>query len=141
VPARKIEKSIAVLPFQNLSNDPENAFFVDGVQEDISLALGKIADLKVISRTSVMSYRGAKYNVREIGKALGVGGIVEGTVRRSGNRVRVTVQLINASTDDHMCAWNTSAILPMSLPFKPTSRKKSRTSYGPNFVQPAKSRT
>ncbi|HEV8618389.1 MAG TPA: hypothetical protein VGQ70_02745 [Candidatus Udaeobacter sp.] len=102
--ARKIDKSIAVLPFQNLSDDKENAYFADGIQDDVLTNLSKIGDLKVISRTSVMPYRGKASNVREIGKALGVATILEGSVRRIGNRVRVNVQLINAENDEHMWA-------------------------------------
>jgi TolB-like protein/Tfp pilus assembly protein PilF len=102
--ARKIDKSIAVLPFENLSEDKENAFFADGIQDDILTNLSKIGDLKVISRTSVMSYRGRAPNVREIGKTLGVSTILEGSVRRAGNRVRVNVQLIDANTDEHLWA-------------------------------------
>src|SRR5216117_2509723 len=102
--AHKIDKSIAVLPFENLSDDKENAYFADGVQDDILTNLSKIGDLKVISRTSVMSYRGQTRNVREIGKALGVSNILEGSVRRSGNKVRVNVQLIDANTDEHIWA-------------------------------------
>ncbi len=102
--ARKIDKSIAVLPFENFSDDKENAFFADGIQDDILTNLAKIGDLKVISRTSVMPYRGKEKNVREIGKALGVSTILEGSVRKSGNRVRVNVQLINAVNDEHIWA-------------------------------------
>src|SRR5437764_2789769 len=102
--ARKIDKSIAVLPFENLSDEKENAYFADGVQDDILTNLSKIGDLKVISRTSVMSYRGKAPNLREIGKTLGVSTILEGSVRRSGNRVRVNVQLINADTDEYLWA-------------------------------------
>src|SRR5256886_13421232 len=103
--ARNIDKSIAVLPFENLSGDPDNAYFADGMQDDILTSLSKIGDLKVISRTSVMSYRGSgTRNARDIGKALGVATLVEGSVRRVGNRVRVNVQLINASTDEHIWA-------------------------------------
>jgi hypothetical protein len=83
--ARKIDKSIAVLPFENLSDEKENAYFADGIQDDILTNLSKIGDLKVISRTSVMSYRGKTPNVREIGKMLGVSTILEGSVRRAGN--------------------------------------------------------
>src|SRR6266436_5687467 len=102
---RKIDKSIAVLPFQNLSDEKENAYFADGMQDDILTNLSKIGDLKVISRMSVMSYRGdALRNAREIGKALGVGALLEGSVRRAGNRVRVSVQLINANNDEHIWA-------------------------------------
>jgi len=97
------EKSIAVLPFENLSADPENAFFTDGVQDEILNDLAKIADLKVISRTSVMQYKtGVKRNVREIANALGVAHLVEGSVQRAGNRVRVSAQLIDARTDTHL---------------------------------------
>src|SRR5436190_321274 len=102
--ARKIDKSIAVLPFENFSDDKENAFFADGIQDDILTNLAKIGDLKVISRTSVMSYRGKEKNVREIGQALGVSTILEGSVRKAGNRVRVNVQLINALNDEHIWA-------------------------------------
>ncbi len=102
--AHKIDKSIAVLPFESFSDDKENAYFADGIQDDVLTNLSKIGDLKVISRTSVMPYRGKASNVREIGKALGVGSILEGSVRKVGNRVRVNVQLINADTDEHIWA-------------------------------------
>jgi serine/threonine protein kinase/Tfp pilus assembly protein PilF len=99
------EKSIAVLPFENLSADQENAFFADGVQDEILTYLAKVADLKVISRTSVRQYKtGAKRNLREIGNALGVAHVVEGSVQRAGNRVRVSAQLIDARTDSHLWA-------------------------------------
>src|SRR2546429_339060 len=103
--ARKIDKSIAVLPFQNLSDEKENAYFADGMQDDILTNLSKIGALKVISRMSVMSYRGeGTRNAREIGKALGVATLLEGSVRRVGNRVRVNVQLIDANNDEHVWA-------------------------------------
>jgi TolB-like protein/Tfp pilus assembly protein PilF len=103
--ARKIDKSIAVLPFQNLSDEKENTYFADGIQDDILTNLSKIGELKVISRMSVMSYRGdAVRNAREIGKALGVATLLEGSVRRIGNRVRVNVQLIDANNDEHIWA-------------------------------------
>ncbi|MDQ6624353.1 MAG: hypothetical protein M3Y86_12830 [Verrucomicrobiota bacterium] len=102
--ADKIDKSIAVLPFENLSDDKENAYFADGIQDDILTNLSKIGDLKVVSRTSVMGYRGKPSSLREIGKALGVSTILEGTVRKSGSRVRVNVQLINAANDEHIWA-------------------------------------
>ncbi len=98
------EKSIAVLPFENLSDDQENAYFADGIQDDILANLSKIADLKVISRTSVRQYKTGTRNLREIGVVLGVAHILEGTVRRAGQRVRVNVQLINARTDAHIWA-------------------------------------
>ena len=98
-------KSIAVLPLENWSDDKENAFFADGIQDDLLTSLAKIKDLKVISRTSVMSYRdkGAR-NLREIGKELGVANVLEGSVRKVGNRVLVNVQLIDTATDQHLWA-------------------------------------
>ena len=104
VAAHKVDKSIAVLPFENLSDEKENAYFADGIQDDVLTNLSKISDLRVISRTSVMQYRGRPTNLRDIGKALGVSNILEGSVRRSGNRVRVNVQLIDANTDEHVWA-------------------------------------
>ncbi len=101
------EKSIAVLPFQNLSDDKQNAYFADGVQDEILTNLAKVADLKVISRTSVMQYRkAAERNLRGIAKDLGVAFILEGTVQRAGDLVRVSAQLINARTDTHV--WGES---------------------------------
>src|SRR5882724_5087434 len=102
-PISPVSGGIAVLPFENLSADPENAFFADGVQDEILNDLAKIADLKVISRTSVMQYKsGVKRNLRQIANELGVGHVVEGTVQRAANRVRVTAQLIDAKTDTHL---------------------------------------
>src|SRR5437870_1138182 len=99
------EKSIAVLPFQNLSKDEENAFFTDGVQDEILTDLAKIADLKVISRTSVMQYKNASTrNLSEIAQALKVAHVLEGSVQRSANRVRVSAQLIDARNDTHVWA-------------------------------------
>ena len=99
------EKSIAVLPFENLSEEKENAFFADGVQDEILTDLAKIADLKVISRTSVMQYKnGISRNLREIGEQLGVAHVLEGSVQRTGGRVRVSAQLIDARTDAHLWA-------------------------------------
>jgi TolB-like protein len=99
------EKSIAVLPFDNLSVEQENAFFAEAVQDEILADLARIADLKVISRTSVTAYKsGSGRNLREIGRELGVAHILEGTAQRVANRVRVTVQLIDARTDAHLWA-------------------------------------
>ena len=99
------QKSIAVLPFQNLSANQENAYFTDGVQNEILADLAKVADLKVISRTSVMLYKsGNPRNLREIGQQLGVAHLLEGSVQRTANRVRVTAQLIDARTDAHLWA-------------------------------------
>ena len=101
----QIDRSIAVLPFENLSSDKENAFFTDGVQDEILTNLAKIADLKVISRTSVMQYKsGVARNLRKIGEELGVTHVVEGSVQRAGNRVRVNAQLIDARNDSHLWA-------------------------------------
>src|SRR5437764_6581408 len=106
-PAAAPEKSIAVLPFENMSRDPDNAFFTDGVQDQILTALAKVADLKVISRTSVMQYKsGTSRNTREIGQQLGVAHLLEGTVQRAGNKVRVNAQLIDARSDAHEWAEN-----------------------------------
>ena len=99
------EKSIAVLPFENLSEEKANAFFTDGVQDEILTDLAQIADLKVISRTSVMQYKsGAPRNLREIGQQLGVAHVVEGSVQRAANKVRVNAQLIDARNDAHLWA-------------------------------------
>ena len=101
------EKSIAVLPFENMSRDPDNAFFTDGVQDQVLTALAKVADLKVISRTSVMQYKsGVARNLREIAQQLGVTHVLEGSVQRAGNKVRVNAQLVNARTDMHEWAEN-----------------------------------
>ena len=98
-------KSIAVLPFENLSRDPENAFFTNGVQDEILSHLSKVADLRVISRTSVMQYKaGAQRNLREIAQQLGVAHVVEGSVQRAANKVRVIAQLIDARNDVHLWA-------------------------------------
>ena len=99
------EKSIAVLPFENRSRDPDNAFFTDGVQDEILMHLAKIADLKVISRTSVMQYKsGVARNLRQISQQLGVAHLLEGSVQRAANRVRVNTQLIDARTEAHLWA-------------------------------------
>jgi TolB-like protein/tRNA A-37 threonylcarbamoyl transferase component Bud32 len=96
---------IAVLPFENLSADPDNAFFTDGVQDEILNDLARIADLKVISRTSAMQYKsGGKRNLRQIARELSVAHVVEGSVQRAGNRVRVSAQLIDAKNDTHLWA-------------------------------------
>ena len=99
-----VEKSIAVLPFENLSRDPDNAYFADGIQDEILTRLAKIADLKVISRTSTQHYKSAPDNLSEIGKQLGVAHILEGSVQKSGDAVRVNVQLIKAANDSHLWA-------------------------------------
>ena len=99
------EKSVAVLPFENLSANPENAFFADGVQDEVLMDLAKLADLKVISRTSAAHYKtGVARNMHDIARELGVAYVVEGTVQRVGDRIRVTAQLVAARTDAHVWA-------------------------------------
>src|SRR6202045_2055556 len=99
-----LEKSIAVLPFENLSEEKANAYFAEGVQDEILTRLAKIGDLKVISRTSTEKYKSAPANLREIAQQLGVAHIVEGSVQKANDQVRVNVQLINALTDAHLWA-------------------------------------
>ena len=103
-PARTPAKSIAVLPFDNLSRDPDNAYFTEGVQDEILTRLAKVADLKVISRTSTQHFKSAPENLPQIAKQLGVTNILEGSVQRVADQVRVNVQLINALTDEHLWA-------------------------------------
>src|SRR5213075_3074031 len=110
------EKSIAVLPLENLSEEKDNAFFADGIQDELLSNLSKIKDLKVISRTSVMQYKsGITRNLKEIAQQLGVSNVVEGSVRRSGDHVRVSVQLIDAHTDRHLWGENYDRTLADSL--------------------------
>src|SRR5207249_5823618 len=103
-PSAVSEKSIAVLPFENLSRDPDNAYFADGIQEEILTRLASIAGLKVISRTSTQQYPSKPRNLTEIAKQLGVANILEGSVQKASDQVRVNVQLINAQTDSHLWA-------------------------------------
>jgi serine/threonine protein kinase/tetratricopeptide (TPR) repeat protein len=98
------EKSIAVLPFANLSDNKQDEYFSDGMTEDVITQLSKISNLKVVSRTSVMSYKHTSKSLKEIGRELGVAVILEGSVRRAGDRVRIVGQLINAATDEHIWA-------------------------------------
>lgn len=100
------DRSIAVLPFVNMSGDEENEYFSDGMTEDILTNLSRVSGLKVISRTSVMQYKDTKKPLRQIGQELGVAHILEGSVRRAGDRVRISAQLINARTDEHLWAEN-----------------------------------
>ena len=102
--SRPATKSIAVLPFENLSADPDNAYFADGIQDEILTRLASIADLKVISRTSTQRYQSKPRNLSEIAKQLGVANILEGSVQKAADQVRVNVQLINAQTDSHLWA-------------------------------------
>jgi TolB-like protein/class 3 adenylate cyclase/cytochrome c-type biogenesis protein CcmH/NrfG len=105
-PLRNSDKSVAVLPFANLSDDRENEYFAGGIQDDVLTNLAKLGDLKVICRTSVAKYKSTQLTAHEIGKALGVGAVLEGSVRRSGNHVRVNVQLIDTRNDEHLWAEN-----------------------------------
>src|SRR5881396_2917726 len=98
------EKSIAVLPFDNLSRDPDNAYFAEGVQDEILTRLAKVADLKVISRTSTQHFKSAPADLKEIAKQLGVANILEGSVQKSSGQIRISVQLINALNDSHLWA-------------------------------------
>src|SRR6516162_2075333 len=98
------EKSIAVLPFENLSDDKSNAYFAEGIQDEILTRLSKIAALKVISRTSTQKYKSAPDNLREVGQQLGVANLLEGSVQKAGNAVHINVQLIKAATDEHVWA-------------------------------------
>jgi TolB-like protein len=99
-----VTNGIAVLPFENLSRDPDNAYFAEGIQEEILTRLAKIADLKVISRTSTQHYQNKPRSLSQIAKQLGVAHILEGSVQKAGDQVRVNVQLINAQTDSHLWA-------------------------------------
>src|SRR5213075_1476314 len=101
-PFTPMERSIAVLPFENLSSDKENAYFVEGIQDEILTRLAKIGELKAISRTSTQHYQSAPKNLREIAKQLGVAHILEGSVQKSADTVRINVQLINAASDSHL---------------------------------------
>ena len=103
-PAKILNKSIAVLPLANMSEDKDTGFFADGVHEDLLTNLALVPELKVVSRTSVMQYRGTTKTIKQIGEELGVAYVLEGSVRRSGNKVRVTGQLINTRTDEHVWA-------------------------------------
>src|SRR5206468_6487483 len=98
------QKSIAVLPFDNLSRDPDNAYFCEGVQDEILTRLAKVADLKVISRTSTQHFKSSPENLPQIAKQLGVAHVLEGSVQKAGEQVRVNVQLINALSDSHLWA-------------------------------------
>src|SRR5213594_3880984 len=102
--ARKIDKSVAVLPFQNLSDEKANAYFAEGIQNEILTKLARVRDLKVISRTSTAKYQSKPGNLKTVAQELGVSTILEGTVQRAGDKVRVNVQLIDARSDTHLWA-------------------------------------
>ena len=126
-----VTTGIAVLPFENLNDEKENAAFADGVQDDILTKLAKIADLKVISRTSVMEYRG-KRNVRQIGDALRVSHVLEGSARRSGDRIHLNAQLIDTRTDTHVWAEEYDRDLNDLFAIQVRSRKKSPSTFTPS---------
>src|SRR3982750_1188282 len=131
---RTPDKSLAVLPFDNFSEDKENEYFVDGLHDDVLTSLARISDLKVISRVSVMPYRGKTHNVREIARELGVSNLLEGSIRRSGNRIRLVVQLIDAINDRHVWAenyerdWTDTFALQSALAQEIASQLKARLS-------------
>src|SRR4029078_6752601 len=100
--AKALPKSIAVLPFENLSRDPDNAYFAQGIQQEILTRLTNIADLRVISRTSTQQYQSKPGNLSEIAKQLGVTNILEGSVQKAGDQVRVNVQLIQVANNAHL---------------------------------------
>lgn len=118
--AKPRSASVAVLPFINLTPDPENEFFADGITEDVIAHLAKIRSLKVISRTSVMAFKKRDCGLREIGERLGAATLLEGSVRRAGNRVRISAQLIDGPTDEHIWAETYDRDLTDILPFRPT---------------------
>ncbi len=135
------EKSIAVLPLENLSDEKENAYFADGIQDELLSNLSKIKDLKVISRTSVMQYKsGIARNLKEIAQQLGVSKVVEGSVRRSGNHVRVSVQLIDALTDRHLWAENYDRTLADSIAMQGELATEIAASVGATLTPQEKAR-
>ena len=135
------DKSIAVLPLENLSEEKENAYFADGIQDELLSNLAKIKDLKVISRTSVMQYKtGITRNLKEIAQQLGVSNVVEGSVRRFGNHVRVSVQLIDALADRHIWAQNYDRTLADSLALQGDLATEIAASVGATLSPQEKSR-
>ena len=135
------EKSIAVLPLENLSDEKENAYFADGIQDELLSNLAKIKDLKVISRTSVMQYKsGITRNLKEIAQQLGVSNVVEGSVRRSGNRIRVSVQLIDAQTDRHIWVQNYDRTLADSITLQDELATEIATALGATLSPQEKAR-
>src|SRR5215472_15783245 len=132
-----VEKSIAVLPFENLSSDKENAYFTDGVQDEILTDLAKVADLKVISRMSVMQYKsGITRNLRKIGEELGVAHVVEGSVQRAANKIRVNAQLIDAHNDTHLwrqtCDRNRADVFAIQSQIAKAMAKQLQAKVTPN---------
>src|SRR5438093_764223 len=122
------DKSIAVLPFEDLSDEKANAYFADGIQDGILTRLTRSAELKVISRTSTLYYKSAPENLRAVARQLGVSHILEGSVRKSGDDVRVNVQLVKTATDSHLWAASFDRKLTDIFPSRVTSPKGSRHS-------------
>src|SRR4029079_18184091 len=132
---------IAVLPLENLSEEKENAFFADGIQDELLSNLARIKDLKVISRTSVMQYKnGITRNLKAIAQQLGVSNVVEGSVRRSGNQIRVSVQLIDALTDRHLWVQNYDRTLADSLALQGELATEIATAVGATLSPQEKAR-
>ena len=117
--------SIAVLAFNNMSGDPEQEYFSDGICEDIITDLSKLSELHVIARNSSFAYKGKPVDVKQVGRELGVRYVLEGSVRKAGNRVRVTGQLIDATSGAHIWAERFGTISPTSLPCKTNSHRRS----------------
>jgi TolB-like protein len=128
IEATALARGVAVLPFENLSEDPANAFFAGGVHEEVLTSLSLIADLRVISRTSMLRIAESQLDVPAMAQRLGVSHVLEGSVRRAGNRVRVTVQLIDAARDEHLWAETTTASSMTSSPSRATSPAPSPSS-------------
>ena len=126
--------ALAVLPFANLSSDPEQEFFSDGLTEEITSALAKIPDLSVVARTSAFEFKGQNRNIRTIGEQLGATHLIEGSVRKAGDRVRITVQLIKADDGTASGPTITTASSPTSSPSRRTSRQPLRAPYGSRSV-------
>ncbi len=123
-------ESIAVLPLANLSGDPAQDYFADGITESLITELAKFTGLRVVSRTSVMRYRGTKETIAQIARALRIEAVVEGSVMKSGDRLRITAQLIHAATDQHLWAETYDGLIPEIFAIKTRSLARSPPRYG-----------
>ena len=130
-----------MLPFENLSDDKGAAYFADGIQDEILTKLASIADLKVISRTSTARYKSKPEDLKTVSQQLGVANVLEGSVQKADDKVRVNVQLIDARADSHLWARLTIAISKMSLRWKPKWRRKSPIRCRRNFLRPKPTRS
>jgi TolB-like protein len=128
-----LEKSIAVLPFENLSEDKTNAYFAEGIQDEILTRLSSVRDLKVISRTSTAKYQSKPENLKTVASELGVATLLEGAVQKSGDKVRINVQLIDARTDSHLWAKSYDREVKDVFAVQSEVHSKSPISYGPRF--------